>query len=387
LTWFFALRQLDTMAEDGRVKIKKSQLEKAIKALVQLNAKRSANVNPLFGANAETINVIFTLSQIPNKRKIKPMLIELPHPLFNEKSEVCFLAKDPQKQYKELLMQKHPVPGLTKVIGLEKLKKNYKTAESKRALADAFDLFLCDSRIVEMMPRILGSIFYEKKLKRPLPVRLKLGDPDMTNLKKAISGTTLRVPSGPCLGVRFGRCSMDEQHLVANAAAVISFVSKFLSNNPVQTISVQATDSPALPVWRRARPPGEALDLKKYHSDAMSSSASDTGISGGASETEDATSVHGSELPSDAGETFSGRASDTAGDSSMSELETGSELDSDAGDVTGNILPEHLPLLKGLKGKKKRLAGNSSAAKAETIKPESEAMPPPKKAKKSKKAT
>merc|ERR1719310_2581836 len=104
-------------------------------------------------------------------------MVKLPHPLYNEKSEVCFLAKDPQKEYKELLLQKHPVPGITKVIGLDKLKRNYKTAESKRALADAFDLFLCDSRIMEMMPRILGSIFYEKKLKRPVPVRLKMQDP------------------------------------------------------------------------------------------------------------------------------------------------------------------------------------------------------------------
>merc|ERR1719310_1782449 len=115
-------------------------------------------------------------------------MVKLPHPLYNEKSEVCFLAKDPQKEYKELLMQKHPVPGITKVIGLDKLKKNYKTAEAKRALADAFDLFLCDSRIVEVMPKLLGTIFYDKKLKRPIPVRLKLHDP-VPSLKSAIHGT------------------------------------------------------------------------------------------------------------------------------------------------------------------------------------------------------
>merc|ERR1719389_468273 len=123
------------------------------------------------------MNVIFTMSEIPDKRRMKPMLIQLPHPLYDDKSEVCFLSKDPQKQYKELLLQKHPVPGITKVIGLDKLRKNYKTAEAKRALADAFDLFLCDSRIMEMMPRLLGTIFFKNKLKRPVPVRMKLQDP------------------------------------------------------------------------------------------------------------------------------------------------------------------------------------------------------------------
>lgn len=355
------------------VKVKKSQLEKAIKALIQLNTKRSANANPLFGASSETMNVIFNIGQVPEKRKMKPMLIELPHPMFDDKSEVCFFAKDPQKKYKEMLMKTHPVAGLTKVIGLEKLKKNYKTAESKRALADAFDLFLCDASVIEMMPKLLGTTFYEKKLKRPIPVRMRnLGDP-AKNLQKAINGTTLRVPSGPCVGIKVGNCSMSEEHLVANAAAVITFASKYLSSNPVQTISVQVTDSPALPVWRRAAPPGELLDLKKHFSDAGSSSASDTGT-GNASETEG--SVHGSELPSDAGETFSTRASEM--DSEVSELETTSEVETSDADA----LPEHIPLLKGLKGKrKKRLA--AEAAQGETKAPET-AMPPPKKAKKTK---
>jgi len=170
-----------------------------------------------------------------------------------------------------------------------------------------------------------------------------------------------------------------------------------MAGNPVQTISVQATDSPALPVWRRAAPVGEALDLKKHHSDAKSSSASETGT-GAASETEDTSSVHGSELPSDVCETFTSRASELSetGGESMSEVET-SEMDSEAGDVVeGNILPEHLPLLKGLKGrlcKRKRLQAKEAAkkaAEADTSKKpvakeaESAAMPPPKKLKKSK---
>jgi len=371
--------------EEDKVKVKKSQLEKAIRALVQLVLKRTANANPLFGANSETMNLIFTLSEVPDKRRIKPMLIKLPHPLYDDKSEVCFLAKDPQKQYKELLLQKHAVPGITKVIGLDKLKRNYKTAEAKRALADAFDLFLCDSRIMAMMPKLLGTTFYEKNLKRPIPVRLKLQDP-APNLHNAIAGTTLRVPSGPCLGVRFGRCSMGEEHLLANAAAVISFVTKYLVKNPVQTISVQATDSPALPVWRRAPSPGELVNLKKYHSDAVSSSASDTGISG-ASDTE---SAQASELPSDAGETLSTR--DTVSDvDTMSELETNSELDSEAGDVDQKVaVKTALPLLQGLKAKKRKFAtvtASSPDTSSQAKLSESDTMkPPPKKAKRSKPA-
>jgi len=294
------------MADDSetvaKLKVKKATLQKAIKALTQVVTKRSANSNPLFGDSSETMTLLFTLSTVPDKRKVKPVMVPLPHPMYDDKAEVCFISKTPQKKYKELLLQTHPVPGLTKVIGLEKLRKNYKTIEAKRALADAFDLFLCDRNVVEVMPKILGSIFYQKKHKAPIPVKIIHSDPKPA-LQKAIGGTPLRIPTGPCIGVKFGRCSMTEEQLLANAASVVSHVVKYLNKTPVQSISVQATDAPALPVWRRPRPPGELLDLKKHFSDTASSAASDTGASG-VSESE---GTGASEIVSDAGETLSTR--------------------------------------------------------------------------------
>jgi len=351
---------------------------------LQVVAKRTANANPLFSTSAETMTVLFTLSAIPEKRKIKPCVIELPHPMYDDKSDVCFISKDPQKEYKELLLQKHPVPGLTKVIGIDKLRRNYKTIEAKRALADAFDLFLCDSRVVEMMPKLLGTIFYQKKNKAPIPVRIKTADPKPM-VQQAINGTTLRVPTGPCFGVKIGRCSMSEEELIANANAVIAGVAKHFGGNPLMSITVQATDSPALPVWRRPRPQGELLDLKKYHSDASSSAASDTGASG-ASETE-------ATAESEAAETLSTRDTttsdiDTAGETA-SEVETAgegqSELDSEAGDVdAAEPVPKgELPLFIGLKKKKRRRVGG-----AEEEAPAAKMAPPPpvKKARKNKAA-
>jgi ribosome biogenesis protein UTP30 len=380
----------------GKVKVKEAMLSKAIKALTQVIAKRSANANPLFDSGAETMNMIFTLSTIPDKRRIKPLVIPLPHPMFDDKSDVCFISKDPQKAYKELLLQKHPVPGLTKVIGIDKLRRNYKTLEAKRALADAFDLFLCDSRVLEMMPKMLGNVFYQKKHKPPIPVNLKFTDPK-PRLEQAINGTTLRVPAGPCVGVKIGRCSMTEEQLVKNAMEVIAVVLKHFAKagNPVQSIAVQATDAVALPVWRRKPPPGELLDLKKYHSDAASSAASDTGASG-ASETE---ATSNSEVPSDTGETLSTRDSlseiDTAGETA-SEVdttgETPSELDSEAGDTDAGegVAKEELPLFIGLKKKNKRRRADSGAAApievAADKAPAAASMAPPPPLKKAKKA-
>lgn len=393
------------MADEGesaaKLKVKKAHLQKAVKALVQLVAKRSANANPLFEDSAETMTLLFSLSSVPDKRRVRPVMVPLPHPLHDEKAEVCFLCKDPQKKYKELLLKTHPVPGLTKVIGMTKLRKNYNTVEAKRALADAFDLFLCDRNVVESMPKILGTIFYQKKRKAPIPVRLTISDPKPA-IEKAMRGTPLRIPAGPSIGIKIGRCSMPEEHLIANAAAVISHVIRHLEKTPVQTISIQATDSPALPIWRRPRPPGDLVDLKKRASDTASSAASDTGVSG-VSESEGGGT---SEIISDAGETLSTR--DTISDVDLSSVpgtpldsvgDTLSELDSEAGDLDDApaVAKADLPLLKGLKKKRKKGAPAAapaaapeaalSAAKEKEAKAPDAAMPPPGRPRKKAKAS
>lgn len=355
-------------AEEGAVnsdvKVKKALVQKAVRALKQVVEKRSANQNPLFNEATETLTLHFALAKIPEKLG-HPAVIPLPHPLYTDKSEVCFLSKTPQKTYKELLLQKHPVPGLTKVIGVEKLRRRYTHSTEKRALADSFDLFLCDKRVFKSMRELLGSAFFKQKLKFPVPVLLKEKAPDPTvDIRKAIAGTIFKLAFGPCVGVRFGRCGMSEEELAANASAVIAHSIKLLSKYGllVQSIGMQATNSMALPVWKRPAPPGETVNLKKWREQQASSAASDTGASG-VSDSE----ITGSEIISDAGETLS-TFSDTdreieTGGETMSEIdtagETQSELDSEA---DGEITKEDLPLVQGLKKKKRRREGTDVLA-------------------------
>merc|ERR1719223_127215 len=180
--------------------------------------------------------------------------------MFDSTSEGCFISQAPQKEYKELLMQKHRVPGITKVLGLDRLRHSFKEASQKQALADSCDLFLCDARVSEVMPKLLGKAFCEKKKKRPIPVRLAVEDP-APGIRRAIASTMLRVPSGHDVGVRFGRCSMNDRELLENAAAVIAKVVRHLWRTPVISISMQAMDSPALPVWSREAPADETRHL------------------------------------------------------------------------------------------------------------------------------
>ena len=52
---------------------------------------------------------------------------------------------------------------LAQVIGLSKLRTNYREYDAKRKLCDSYDLFLADLRILPYLPRLLGKKFFEKK--------------------------------------------------------------------------------------------------------------------------------------------------------------------------------------------------------------------------------
>lgn len=47
---------------------------------------------------------------------------------------------------------------VSKVVGLSKLRTKYESAEAKRALCAAYDLFLADERVLPSLPKLLGAL-------------------------------------------------------------------------------------------------------------------------------------------------------------------------------------------------------------------------------------
>jgi ribosome biogenesis protein UTP30 len=125
----------------------------------------------------------------------KPMAVQLPHSLLVAGDEVCLITKDPQQDFKDLLA-KHGITSVNKVIGIKKLRDRFKTYESRRDLAQLYQVFLADDRILPLLPKLLGKQFYEKK-KLPLPVRLTRKDLK-AEIEKALSSTMYFETSGTC---------------------------------------------------------------------------------------------------------------------------------------------------------------------------------------------
>ena len=51
--------------------------------------------------------------------------------------------------------------GIAKVLGVSKLRNNYKPHEAKRKLCDSYDLFLADERVIPVLPKLLGKTFFK----------------------------------------------------------------------------------------------------------------------------------------------------------------------------------------------------------------------------------
>ena len=238
-----------------------AQVLKAFKALAAHIARRtttSASALPLDGPSgnlrdpSNTVYVQLTLNTLSPTSHVKPVRINLPHAL-HAPGEVstCLLVKDPQREYKDLLVE-HRIKSIARVVGVAKLKGKFKPYDARRALVQDHDLFLADSRIVPTLPNLCGKVFFDAK-KHPITVNLtKKGDALQKELESAIQATTFLQNKGSCSTVKIGYMATHTpeqltENLMAALPAVLSRVKGGWEN--VHNIDVKTGNSAALPVW------------------------------------------------------------------------------------------------------------------------------------------
>lgn len=170
------------------------------------------------------------------------------------------------------------------MIGIAKIKARYKSYESRRQLLAEHEVFLADDRIITLLPKILGKIFYGHSSKRPIPVNfqpsksqrkgstssgtLLITKPHSTGSNSAVSVATpihfaheiertlscAQVYLSPSVtsSVRVGLSSFTPQQLTENVKTVVDgiverFVTKKWRN--VRAIHIKGPNTMALPVW------------------------------------------------------------------------------------------------------------------------------------------
>jgi len=196
----------------------------------------------------DVILLMLTLKKVPEKERTKPYRISIPYPLYGTDTEICVLVKDPQGDYKKKFEEQNV--KVAKTIGVSKLRTNYKPFESKRQLCGSYDLFLADSRIIPLLPKLLGKTFFKKK-KQPIPVDLKGKDLQREITKARMSTYLYLSGNGTCIAVRIARTKYSIDQIVQNITVGLSHI---VENIPkkwknIQSIHIKTSDSVALPIY------------------------------------------------------------------------------------------------------------------------------------------
>jgi ribosome biogenesis protein UTP30 len=110
------------------------------------------------------------------------------------------------------------IPCIAKVIGFDKLKRNFKQYKDKRTLVKDYDAFLSDLRIYKMLPEVLGKEFYQQKM-YPAPIKLHdfTSEELETQLNTAAAATHFLQGNGPNYSVIVGRTSQKASDVALNA--------------------------------------------------------------------------------------------------------------------------------------------------------------------------
>ncbi|OXG40250.1 ribosome biogenesis protein UTP30 [Cryptococcus neoformans Bt15] len=229
-----------------------AQAEKAVKALLAHHAKVSKQKEEeQLLPREEHVWVVVNTKTGSTRRSLNPVKIQLPHPALPPPptSSVCLFTKDPQRQYKDLLTQ-HNIKFISRVVGVEKLKGKFKPYEARRELLRDHDMFLCDERVLGMMPKLLGKMFFEAK-KQPIPVNLQRKDLTST-LARAISSTYFHPTTGTSTSTRIATPSHSSpsQTLANLLEAVPQIVAEVDGGwEGVLSVGVKTSGSVMLPVW------------------------------------------------------------------------------------------------------------------------------------------
>ncbi|XP_023746524.1 uncharacterized protein LOC111894663 [Lactuca sativa] len=255
-----------TSGEDqSKQRIHRDTVRKALMSLIKWKRKQvSDQKESISGDVDDFIYLLLTLKKIPNKDFTKsPNKIPIPHSLQTspEFSRSCLIIDDRPKpnsqkltvEFADKKIKSLGIP-ISKILKLSKLKSDYRSFESKMELLNSFDIFLADRRVIDMLPGILGKVFYKNKKKIPVPVELKRDGDWKEEIEMGFCSSLLWLSKGTCSVVKVGKFEgMDVEEIVDNVVAAVDEVVEVVPKKwvGVKSFHLKFFDSLALPIYQR----------------------------------------------------------------------------------------------------------------------------------------
>ena len=170
---------------------------------------------------------------------------------------------------------------VARVIGVNKLRAKYKSFESRRQLRDEHDVFLADKRIITMLPKALGKVFYSSGSKRPVPVELEGYKPRKDQgsgrfsvvkkkpgkveealtaspaqcakeIERTLDCALVNLSQAATISIKVGVSNFTPQQVSDNIDAVVNgMVDKHIAKGwrNVKAIHIKGPNTMALPIW------------------------------------------------------------------------------------------------------------------------------------------
>ncbi|PIK44599.1 putative ribosomal L1 domain-containing protein 1 [Apostichopus japonicus] len=189
--------------------------------------------------------------------RTKTVPIQLPHNMYQKDRDALLFVKDIEKKrpefteqhFKDLLSDKD-VEGVSKVMPIRVLKREYRPFEARRNLARSYDLFLTDVKILGCLSDHLGKEFYKRN---KYPVAVDLDKKDLNKeISRAISAAYINLSNkGSCSSVHIAHTGMSTQDIGENVEKAINTIGEKIHGgwDNIKTIHLRTNSSVSLPVY------------------------------------------------------------------------------------------------------------------------------------------
>lgn len=254
-------KEEDSSAETSDVQalvIKDTTIEKAVAALSKWNQEKQASgKKDLFEDDDSDIPLFLQVTSnkyLSTSKVLKPRMLEVPHPIHDlEDARVCIFVKDNLFDEESLarieILKENKLKNLAQIVTVKDLKSKYHAYEARRKLLSEYDIFLTDASIANMIPKLLGKIFFGSS-KLPLTITITENkelsvDKLVKNFNRALSSIGYILPMGINMGFKLGMLGQDIANLKENIHAIAKYLEKF----PIRLIQLKLKESPSLPIY------------------------------------------------------------------------------------------------------------------------------------------
>ncbi|KAG2731265.1 hypothetical protein G9P44_005681 [Scheffersomyces stipitis] len=202
---------------------------------------------------------IHTKKFFSEKPQFKPKLIKLTKSIYDQTSlKTCLIVRDQLATTTEQIeaLENASLPTVSQILPLKSLKAEFKNFEKRRQFHADYDLFLVDDALLNLMPTLLGKIFYGNgSNKIPLPIRVTTSSNTKeisivtikNQVEKCLQSTYYLPPMGVNVSIKIGsvNSTFSEEELSQNLQDALSLFEK----DTLRSVNLKTTASPSLPLF------------------------------------------------------------------------------------------------------------------------------------------